>query len=107
MRPGPGKTALILDLEGSSHELGLPDEEREWSLEDGEVKKKKKKNLIECPNCHTLYYRQPCPHCAATRPPFRHSTEQKRALEVATARIKPKRQAIRGLGAACPSEKGW
>ena len=49
MRPGPDKIALILDIEGSSHELGLPDEEREWSLEDGEVKQKKKKNLIECP----------------------------------------------------------
>ena len=90
MRPGPGKTALILDLEGSSHELGLPDEEREWSLEDGEVKKKKKTNLIECPNCHTLYYRQPCPHCGQA-PPVPSFTEQKRSLEIATARLKPKR----------------
>ena len=90
MRPGPGKTALILDLEGSSHELGLPDEEREWSLEDGEVKQKKKKNLIECPNCHTIYYRQPCPHCGQA-PPVPSFDEQKRALEVATARAKPKR----------------
>ena len=26
MRPGEGKTALVLDLAGISHELGLPDE---------------------------------------------------------------------------------
>ena len=83
MRPGPGKTALILDLEGSSHELGLPDEEREWSLEDGEVKKKKKKNLVECPNCHALSYRRPCPHCGHATP-APSLAEQRRDLEVAT-----------------------
>ena len=43
MRPGPGKRALILDLAGISHELGLPDEPREWTLEDGEVWERRKK----------------------------------------------------------------
>ncbi len=38
MRPGPGKRAVIGDLAGTSWDLGLPDEAREWSLEDGEVK---------------------------------------------------------------------
>ena len=38
MRPMPGKTALILDLAGISHDLGLPDDVREWSLEDGELR---------------------------------------------------------------------
>ena len=42
MRPGPGKRALILDLSGISHELGLPDEPREWTLEDGEVSERRK-----------------------------------------------------------------
>ena len=90
MRPGPGKTALILDLEGSSHDLGLPDEERDWSLEDGEVKQKKARTLIECPRCHTIYYYQPCPQCGHA-PPVPSFDEQKRALELATARLKPKR----------------
>ena len=37
-----GKEALILDLAGISHELGLPDEVRAWSLEDGEMREPKK-----------------------------------------------------------------
>ena len=65
MRPGPGKTALGLDLGGSSWELGLPQEDREWSLEDGEVKPKKKKrdNLRTCSQCQTAYRTPPCPFC--------------------------------------------
>ena len=38
MRPGEGKTALILDLAGISHDLGLPDDVREWDLADGEIR---------------------------------------------------------------------
>ena len=69
-RPGPGKRALILDLAGISHELGLPDEPREWSLEDGEVseRRKKKAKPRECPQCHTMYYGRKCPECAYQSP---------------------------------------
>ena len=69
-RPGPGKRALILDLAGISHELGLPDEPREWSLEDGEVseRRKKKAKPRECPACHTMYYGRKCPECAYQSP---------------------------------------
>ena len=42
MRYVPGKVALFVDLTGISHHLGLPDDAREWSLEDGEVAKPKK-----------------------------------------------------------------
>ena len=38
MRPAPGKQCVIADLAGTSWDLGLPDEPREWSLEDGEVR---------------------------------------------------------------------
>ena len=69
-RPGPGKRALILDLAGISHELGLPDEPREWTLEDGEVseRRKKKAKPRECPQCHTMYYGRKCPECAYQSP---------------------------------------
>ena len=70
MRPGPVKRALILDLSGISHELGLPDEPREWSLEDGEVsaRRKKKARPRECPQCHTMFYGRRCPECAYQSP---------------------------------------
>ena len=44
MRYRPGKTALVLDLAGISHDLGLPDDVREWSLESGELDKRGKPN---------------------------------------------------------------
>ena len=65
MRPGEGKTALILDLAGISHELGLPDEVRQWSLEDGEMREPKKAHQRprDCPQCLTVFYGPRCPAC--------------------------------------------
>ena len=70
MRPGPGKRALILDLAGISHELGLPDEPREWTLEDGEVSERRKTEVKprECPKCHTMFYGRRCPECSYQSP---------------------------------------
>ena len=69
MRPGIGKEALILDLAGISHELGLPDEPREWSLEDGEVgERKAERKPRECPECRTMFYGPRCPHCSYQSP---------------------------------------
>ena len=62
MRPGPDKTALILDLGGSCHELGLPDQPREWSLEDGATPPSQ--FPTPCGACHTFFLPPPpCPHC--------------------------------------------
>ena len=65
MRPGEGKTALILDLAGISHELGLPDEVREWSLEDGEGRDAQKSHARprDCPKCLAVFYGPRCPAC--------------------------------------------
>ena len=70
MRPGPGKRALILDLSGISHVLGLPDEPREWTLEDGEVSERRKKEAKprDCPKCRTMFYGRKCPECAYQTP---------------------------------------
>ena len=66
MRPAPGKEALILDLAGNSHELGLPSDVREWSLDDGEIKENQKahKKPRDCPRCQTVFWGGKCPHCA-------------------------------------------
>ena len=63
MRPGPGKTALVLDLGGSSYHLGLPDETREWSLEDGEIEQASVRKPNQCPRCHAMFYGPMCPGC--------------------------------------------
>ena len=70
MRPMAGKTALILDLAGISHELGLPDDVREWSLEDGEIRdgKKAHKRPRDCPRCQTVFWGRICPHCNHSEP---------------------------------------
>ena len=87
MRPGIGKVALILDIAGISHELGLPDEPREWSLEDGEVSARRKDTAKphECPQCHTMHYGAKCPYCSY-RPPMTEMHEAQTPLVEATGR---------------------
>ena len=70
MRPRDGKVALVLDLAGISHELGLPDEVREWSLEDGELREPKKAHARprDCPRCYTVFYGRVCPSCQHAEP---------------------------------------
>ena len=70
MRPGPDKVALILDCAGISHELGLPDDVREWSLEDGEVREveKARKSPRDCARCHTVFWGRVCPQCQYSEP---------------------------------------
>ena len=90
MRPGPGKQALILDLAGISYELGLPDEPREWTLEDGEVSARRKSEAKprECPECHTMYYGRKCPECAYVSP-LPEVEETRTDLVKATGRPEP------------------
>ena len=72
MRYLPGKTALALDLAGISHDLGLPDDVREWSLESGELDKRGKANGVErpkvCVKCRTAYRTRQCPMCGYQAP---------------------------------------
>ena len=93
MRPGPGKTALVLDLAGNTYTLGLPDEPREWSLADGEIKEstvgERKPN--HCRTCNTVFYGRKCPGCSAiiTAPPL-PEVDQVRAELVEAKRGEPK-----------------
>ena len=72
MRPkADGGTALHLDTCGNSYELGLPQENREWSLEDGEVdgvESKTKAKPRSCRICQTAFYGRQCPHCEHIEP---------------------------------------
>ena len=71
MRPGLEKTALILDLAEITHHLGLPDDLREWSLEDGEVvdeQQKAKRRPRICDRCFTAHHGRVCPNCNYAAP---------------------------------------
>lgn len=67
MRPDPDdphKVAIIIDHVQNYLRHGLPDDERNWSLEPNEYEEKKKKPRL-CPKCmQVVSYRvKACPHC--------------------------------------------
>lgn len=73
MRPdkqNPDKTAVIIDHVGNVFRHGMPDEEREWSLE---IKKKKSVDreftLRSCPKCFLVHRpAAQCPYCKHVYP---------------------------------------
>jgi superfamily II DNA or RNA helicase len=74
MRPKEGKTAIILDHVNNYTRFGLPDDDREWSLDS--VPKKKpdygedgKLLIRQCPVCFGTYKAngtKKCPYCGST-----------------------------------------
>lgn len=66
MRYMPNKTAIIIDHVGNCYRHGLPDDEREWSLEP----KHKQESIVkirECKTCYAVYSPTlaKCPYCGA------------------------------------------
>ena len=78
MRPGAGKTATVLDLAGVAHLLGLPDEERGWSLDGGERadRRASASPVSSCPRCRRAHRGAACPECGAGRPGGRRVVER-------------------------------
>lgn len=68
LRPGEGKTAIILDHAGNSARHGFPDDDREWTLEGREKGRKAAANddgpppPITCEGCF-IQIRRPAPPC--------------------------------------------
>lgn len=72
LRPQPGKTAIILDHVNNYQRHGLPDDDREWSL-DSKLKPRNdygedgKLLVRQCPKCYYTYKTAPsCPNCGYT-----------------------------------------
>lgn len=69
LRPMPGKTALILDHAGNIARHGLPDDDREWSLDGREARKRAADSesvmpVRQCPRCYHCHRTAPvCPSC--------------------------------------------
>lgn len=91
MRYLPGKTAKILDFVGNYLRVGLPDDNREWSLEKPVNKRKQMDEngnfyIRCCPECFLTFATAPvCPYCGAEYP--LHPREIKAHEEIELARI--------------------
>lgn len=91
MRYLPGKTAKIIDCVGNYTRIGLPDDDREWSLSKP-VPKKRQHNgngdfyIRCCPECYLTFKTAPkCPYCGAEYP--LHPREIKAHQEIELQRI--------------------
>lgn len=81
LRPAPGKShAIILDHAGNTYRHGLPTDHREWSLDEGERKRKRAGDPDAAPvwQCKRCYAMNPmaataCEDCAEERE--RHARE--------------------------------
>ena len=95
MRYKPGKRAVIIDHVGNYARHGMPDDDREWTLE----KKKRNKiqqekeqatKVLQCPECFFIFSpemldgRKVCPHCGYMFP----NKERKIEVEEETKLIK-------------------
>ena len=91
MRYLPGKTAKIIDFVGNYTRIGLPDDEREWSL-GKPLKRRPRTNengdfyIRCCPECFMTFQTAPvCPFCGAEYP--LHPREIQTKEEIQLARI--------------------
>jgi superfamily II DNA or RNA helicase len=132
LRPSPGKTAIILDHAGNMHRHGLPDEDRDWSLEGRDMKKKAANDNgppppITCEGCFGQIRRPAppeCPYCGKRLAPttreitvgdgeLKEITEREK-IEIRNRRIREQAEAetmndLVALGEArgYSNPKGW
>lgn len=101
LRPAPGKSeAIILDHAGNSLIHGLPDDDREWSLEDRAKRKAGEKSTVaikSCPSCFHIHRPAPaCPQCghayvAAVRE-IEHVEGELQEVDLQALRIQKKKE---------------
>lgn len=73
--------AILLDLVGGFGRLGLPDEEREWSLE-GRAKKDREVEVAQCAECFASHPPAPrCPECGYEYPKLERTAGEGRMIE--------------------------
>ena len=88
MRYLPGKTAKIIDFVGNYTRIGLPDDDRKWSL--GEPMKRKQRldengdfYIRTCPECYMTFKTAPvCPFCGHTYPLHPREIQEKTHIKL-------------------------
>lgn len=106
MRYMPDKVAIIIDHVGNCYRHGLPDDEREWSLEP----KHKQENIVkirECKECFAVYppTMAKCPNCGAVATHEIRKTDRK-TVEVDLVELK-RQEDIRNTPLAEADLKTW
>lgn len=89
MRISPGKQrAVILDMVGNYQRHGLPDDDREWSLQGRKKRtRQKEQNTVQarvCENCFRTYSGDSriCPYCGYQQPKTQREIEQDEKAEL-------------------------
>lgn len=93
MRYRPDKRAIILDHVGNYARFGMPDDDREWSLEKRKrnIKKEAAENaekVKQCPECYYTFGAPPsgqpciCPHCGYVFPVKSRDIETSESTEL-------------------------
>lgn len=89
MRYLPGKIAKIIDMVGNYLRVGLPDEDREWSL-DQPVRKRRELSpegnyyIRTCPECYMVFPVAPvCPFCGTEYPLHPREIQAQKDIELA------------------------
>lgn len=89
LNPREGKTAIIIDHVGNVEHFGLPNQDREWSLQ-GVVKKKQTAKIGEptvrtCERCFATFWSKEriCPECGFENKPTAKELEIMREAELA------------------------
>jgi superfamily II DNA or RNA helicase len=95
LRPAEGKSeAIILDHAGNSLTHGLPDDVRDWSLDDREKRKRAAPSEVpvrQCTECFFVYRPAPaCPQCGHEVPVQAREIEQVEGTLAEVTRIDPR-----------------
>lgn len=106
MRYMPNKTAIIIDHVGNCYRHGLPDDDREWSLEP----KHKQENIVkirECKSCFAVYppTMAKCPYCGTEATHEIRKTDRK-TIEVDLVELK-RQEDIRNTSPSEAELKTW
>jgi superfamily II DNA or RNA helicase len=70
LRRDDGGEHILLDLVGGFGRLGLPDEDREWSLDGKKKDEDQKEKGVTCPNCYAFH--EPAPKCPVCEHSYAH-----------------------------------
>lgn len=104
LRPAPGKTAIILDHAGNTLTHGLPDDPREWTLEDREKKRRSapaEVSIKQCTECFFVFRPAPkCPQCGHVEPVKVREIEQVEGTLTEFERAKENRERRQQVGKA-------
>lgn len=106
MRYAEGKTAVILDMVGNYQRHGLPDDDRQWSLQGRKKRiRQKEQNTVRarvCENCFRTYAGSGavCPYCGYVQPKTQAEIEADERAELERITAENRKQKRMEVGRA-------